>query len=192
MTPANPSSAPSGSWTATAEVIAVSGGGGACNPADQPAGGNDRGDIGGANLFVSAAFSRDIGDGFSPVALNFDATTLVSNWLDATWANDGLRFDADRGGVAIKIMTPAIVLTYTLQNGEACGGDSACSSGNCTDGYCCGSADCGTCRSCGESGSEGTCTDTVGVACDDNTYCNGTDTCGSGGNCNQHTGDPCS
>ncbi|MDO8623692.1 MAG: DUF4215 domain-containing protein [archaeon] len=46
----------------------------------------------------------------------------------------------------------------TKANGQTCTLGTQCISGNCVDGYCCASASCPTCKSCGISGSEGTCT----------------------------------
>ncbi len=84
------------------------------------------------------------------------------------------------------------VCTVKKDDGLTCGGGNECTSGNCVDGVCCGSASCPSCQSCNLPGMEGTCNnDAAGTACDDATFCNGTDTCDGSGSCSVHAGDPC-
>ncbi len=55
--------------------------------------------------------------------------------------------------------------------GTACVEDSECSTGFCTDGFCCERACRGTCKSCGEPGSEGMCVPVSGTPRGDRTGC---------------------
>ena len=70
--------------------------------------------------------------------------------------------------------------------GASCMSDAQCATGNCIDGFCCGSTSCPSCQSCGVSGSEGTCAnlpagsiDPMGMCADD-----GAASCGTNGRCN--------
>ena len=76
--------------------------------------------------------------------------------------------------------------TNLKANGLACGAGLECLSGNCTEGFCCGSAACGTCKSCAVPGKQGTCSPTAdGTVCGAS-MCDGMDryrppsTCSSG------------
>jgi hypothetical protein len=76
-------------------------------------------------------------------------------------------------------------------NGQACTGNSQCTSNHCLDGFCCGTASCLACQSCGVPGSEGTCTnvppggndptgscaDQGAASCQQNGKCNGAGGC---------------
>ena len=64
--------------------------------------------------------------------------------------------------------------------------DAQCATGNCVDGFCCGSTSCPSCQSCGVSGSEGMCAnlpagnpDPMGMCADE-----GSASCGTNGRCN--------
>ena len=73
-----------------------------------------------------------------------------------------------------------------LGMGASCTLDLQCATSNCVDGFCCGSASCPSCQSCGVSGREGTCAnlpadslDPMGVCADQ-----GAMSCGTNGRCN--------
>ena len=68
--------------------------------------------------------------------------------------------------------------------GVSCDGDDECSTSHCTNGVCCGKADCGVCSSCALSG-DGTCLPTVDATCGslDKTECSNPDTCDAEGVC---------
>jgi hypothetical protein len=69
--------------------------------------------------------------------------------------------------------------------GVACTADDQCSTGHCTDGFCCGFATCGACMSCGIGGLEGTCTPLPAGTTDVTHTCATSDptTCGLDGLC---------
>jgi len=69
--------------------------------------------------------------------------------------------------------------------GAACTADTQCSSGHCTDGFCCGVSLCPTCQSCGVPGAQGTCTNVAPGAADETGTCKnqGAATCGNDGVC---------
>ena len=85
-------------------------------------------------------------------------------------------------------------------NGSNCTSDGECSTGNCVDGFCCGSASCPSCQSCGVNGSQGTCTnlpigspDPTGFCADQGAAsCGTTGLCNGAGNCQRYAvGTPC-
>ncbi len=69
-----------------------------------------------------------------------------------------------------------------LDNGQACAGGTACLSGNCVDGVCCGTACGGTCQACNVAGSLGTCTN-IPSGTDPANECSGTANCNGAGAC---------
>jgi hypothetical protein len=77
--------------------------------------------------------------------------------------------------------------------GQACAGNTDCVNGQCVDGFCCGSASCATCKSCGIAGSLGTCTNLPVSAVDNNPAgaCTGTQACDGTGVCRKAIGQPC-
>jgi hypothetical protein len=74
-------------------------------------------------------------------------------------------------------LTPAAVANK--HQGDACGADDICDTGNCVDGYCCDSACTGQCQACDVAGAVGTCS-TINDAVPHGTRpaCNGSATCG--------------
>jgi hypothetical protein len=76
------------------------------------------------------------------------------------------------------------------QNGQPCGSDSDCNSGQCVDGVCCESWCEGPCRSCALPGSPGQCTNLPSGASDPRETCSdhGSDTCGEDGFCDGNGG----
>jgi hypothetical protein len=71
-----------------------------------------------------------------------------------------------------------------IAQGQACGSNHECATGNCVDGYCCGSPSCAGCQSCGVLGSRGTCT-SLPAGSDSNGFCpvDAPSTCGRNGKC---------
>jgi len=74
-------------------------------------------------------------------------------------------------------------------NGATCTVTKECASGNCVDGYCCGSSSCPACQSCNVAGSLGTCTNVADNTADPpncaaNPPCGNTGVC-VGGACQQ-------
>ena len=76
--------------------------------------------------------------------------------------------------------------TNLKANGAACGAGLECLSGNCTEGFCCGSASCGLCQSCAVPGKQGTCSPTAdgtvcgASLCDGNDRYHAPSTCAAG------------
>lgn len=78
--------------------------------------------------------------------------------------------------------------------GQACpGGNADCVNGQCVDGFCCGSASCATCKSCGIAGSEGSCANIAINITDNNpaNACTGTNACDGAGTCKKVIGQAC-
>ena len=97
---------------------------------------------------------------------------------------------------AVKGVPVTTTTTVLAANGTPCSDPNTCQSGNCVDGYCCGSSACGTCESCAVGGSEGECTfvaagtdphgDCPAAVCSGDTLytnntCDGAGTCQLGG-----------
>lgn len=75
-----------------------------------------------------------------------------------------------------------------LVNGASCSSELDCASGYCLDGHCC-ETGCGTCQSCGITGSKGSCAPVVSG--DDPDSCTGTSTCDAAGTCKSKNGQAC-
>jgi hypothetical protein len=84
--------------------------------------------------------------------------------------------------------------------GVSCMSDAQCATGNCINGFCCGSTSCPSCQSCGVRGSEGMCadlpagsTDPMGMCADEGVASCGTNgRCNGAGNCQRYpVGTPC-
>jgi hypothetical protein len=71
--------------------------------------------------------------------------------------------------------------------GVACTTNDQCSTGHCTDGFCCGAASCGSCASCGVTGKEGACTNLAAGKADPTGTCTAmaqpASSCGHDGMC---------
>jgi hypothetical protein len=72
-----------------------------------------------------------------------------------------------------------------LDDGKACTGNNQCGNGHCIDNFCCGSAACPQCQSCGLAGTEGTCTTVAKDAMDPTHSCaiTAASSCGTNGKC---------
>ena len=70
-------------------------------------------------------------------------------------------------------------------SGVTCSADDQCQSGHCLNGFCCGSATCPSCQSCGVTGFEGTCTNVPAGGADPTGLCPAQPaaTCGTDGLC---------
>ena len=71
-------------------------------------------------------------------------------------------------------------------NGDACVAGAECTSGNCVEGVCCGSASCPSCSSCAVAGKAGTCQPVPADGLDPAGVClaMASTTCGTNGRCN--------
>jgi hypothetical protein len=69
--------------------------------------------------------------------------------------------------------------------GTACTAGDQCQTGNCVDGYCCGTASCPSCQACNVQGMAGTCSPMGAGAVDANGSCvdQGASSCGTNGKC---------
>jgi hypothetical protein len=77
-------------------------------------------------------------------------------------------------------------------NGQACGGNAECTSGNCVDGVCCNSSCGGTCMACNNIGSVGTCSNIIAGGSDGNPMCTGANACDGNGVCKAANAQACS
>lgn len=108
-------------------------------------------------------------------------TVLVASGAVSTTLSGGC------SSVAVPLTTAPMANKH---QGDACGPDDICDTGNCVDGYCCDTPCAGQCQACDVAGAIGTCTTTTdGVPHGTRPACNGTGTCG--GACTGASGTAC-